>query len=183
MASKQPHTVSELLYCSYANLAMAHYAVSRGLQKYDRTSFMIRARLMKGLSSGTMQIRSFFDDEKHKLSNGARCVYCGSEERLSVDHIFPKVKGGSDSSDNLVCCCKYCNSSKGNKDLMEWYAGKGEFPPLLILRRYLKLVHQFCVENDIMDCLLEELDDSQWPFHLKSIPTDYPAPSSLILSK
>ena len=183
MENNQPHTIADLLYWSYANLAMAHYAVEKGLQKYDRTSFMIRARLMKGLSTGAMQIRSFFDDEKYKLSNGARCVYCGSSEHISVDHIFAKANGGSDSSDNLVCCCRTCNSSKNDADMMEWFASKGEFPPLLILRRYLKLVYQFCENNDILGCPIDEIDDTKWPFRLKNIPTNYPSPSELHLSK
>jgi hypothetical protein len=181
MANTPPLVVSELLYRSYANLAMAHYAVERGLSKYDRTSFIIRARLLKGLTTGEMHIRSFFDDEKVKLSNGARCVYCGSTDNLSVDHIFAKAKGGSDSSDNLVCCCKTCNSSKRDEDLMEWYASKGEFPSLLLLRRYLKLVFQFCETNGIMDSPIDSLDDSGWPFRLKNIPLEFPAPSELRL--
>ena len=102
-------TVSDQIIYSYANLAMADYAVGKGLSKYDRTCFMIRSRLYKGLQSGDMEIHSLFDDEKLKLQNGARCVYCGVS---------------TDISDNLVCACKTCNSSKGKKDLMEWYNDK-----------------------------------------------------------
>ena len=68
-------TVSDQIYYAYANLAMADYAVSKGLIKYDRTCFMIRSRLYKGLQSGDMKIHSLFDDEKLKLQNGTRCVY------------------------------------------------------------------------------------------------------------
>lgn len=182
MAHFQPHTVSELLYYSYANLAMAHEAVQRGRPAYDVTSYSIRAKLKKGLETGKMHIRTFFDDEKFKLANGSRCVYCGSDKEVSVDHIFAKARGGSDSSDNLVCSCKSCNSSKGDRDLMEWYNAKGEFPPLLVLRRYLKLVYQFCLDKDIMKLPIESVDDSEWPFHLKNIPISYPSPSVLLLT-
>ena len=51
-------TVSDQIYYTYANLAMADYAVSKGLSKYDRTCFMIRSRLYKGLQSGDMKIHS-----------------------------------------------------------------------------------------------------------------------------
>ena len=91
MANTPPLLVSDLLYRSYANLAIAHDAVERGLSKYDRTSFIIRARLLKGLTTREMHIRSFFDDEKFKLFNGARCVYCGSTANLSVDHVKGRV--------------------------------------------------------------------------------------------
>lgn len=176
-----PRTVSELLFWSYANLAMAQDGVSRGLGKYDRLSFMIRSRLYKGLSSGKMSVHSLFDDERHKMLSGARCAYCGSEENLSVDHVFPRNLGGTDNADNLVCCCRKCNSSKGDKDLMTWFSERGLFPPLLVLRRYLKLVLQHCVDAGIMDSEIDSVDDSVLPFTLKSIPTDYPAPIALVL--
>lgn len=177
----QVNTVSDLIFWSYANLAMAHDAVDRGVDQYDRTSFMIRSRLYKGLTNGTMQIRSFFDDERYKLENGTRCVYCGSHSNMSVDHLFPRAHGGSDCSDNLVCCCKKCNSSKGDSDLMEWFYGRNEFPSLLLLRRYLKLVYQFCLAAAVMDYDVEAVDDSGWPFRLRNIPTNYPLPDILRL--
>ncbi len=85
-------TVSDQIYYAYANLAMADYAVSKGLIKYDRTCFMIRSRLYKGLQSGDMKIHSLFDDEKLKLQNGTRCVYCGADTEISIDHMIPRIK-------------------------------------------------------------------------------------------
>lgn len=174
-------TIKDLLFWSYANLAMAQDGVSRGIDRYDRTSFMIRSRLFKGLSSGTMQIHSLFDDEKFKIVNGARCVYCGRTDSLSVDHIIPRHSGGSDSSDNLVCCCKTCNSSKGDRNMMEWYRSKDEFPPLMFLRRYLKLVYQLCLEKDILDEPCDNLDSLSLPFRRADVPTDFPGPGMLKL--
>ena len=97
---------------------MAHDGINRGLPTYDKTSFIIRMRMYKGLLSGKLQVSSLFKDERWKMENGARCVYCGSTENLSVDHLFPRIKGGADHVENLVCSCKSCNSSKGKKDLM-----------------------------------------------------------------
>lgn len=44
-----------------------------------------------------------------------RCVYCGSTEKLSIDHIYPWSLGGSDLPSNLQTLCKSCNSKKGAK--------------------------------------------------------------------
>lgn len=44
-------TVGELLHWSYANLAMAHSAITAKAEKYGRTQFMIRSRLYAGLTT------------------------------------------------------------------------------------------------------------------------------------
>jgi 5-methylcytosine-specific restriction endonuclease McrA len=43
-----------------------------------------------------------------------RCVYCGSGDTLTIDHVVPKSMGGRDTWDNLVTACQKCNSKKGN---------------------------------------------------------------------
>lgn len=53
--SPQPDmTIGHLLHASYANLASVDAAVKRGLSKRDRVCWMVRAKLFKGLRSGTM---------------------------------------------------------------------------------------------------------------------------------
>jgi 5-methylcytosine-specific restriction endonuclease McrA len=43
------------------------------------------------------------------------CQKCGTEDRLSVDHIVPRSLGGTDNLDNLEVLCSSCNSSKGGR--------------------------------------------------------------------
>ncbi len=46
------------------------------------------------------------------------CQYCGSQSRdLTIDHILPKRHGGRMSWENLVACCRRCNTKKGDKML------------------------------------------------------------------
>ncbi|MCM0594577.1 MAG: HNH endonuclease [Gloeotrichia echinulata DEX184] len=49
------------------------------------------------------------------------CAYCGSKEFLTVDHLIPVSKGGPDCISNLVPACSFCNGSKGNRDVVNWY--------------------------------------------------------------
>jgi len=52
--------------------------------------------------------------------DGYRCQYCGhSGHDLTVDHLVPKRLGGATSWENLVCCCKRCNTRKGDKTLAQ----------------------------------------------------------------
>ena len=45
------------------------------------------------------------------------CAYCGSVDRLEVDHKYPRSRGGKSSLDNLRWLCLPCNRSK--QDLTE----------------------------------------------------------------
>lgn len=48
--------------------------------------------------------------------DGYRCVYCGtSSAPLTIDHVIPRVRGGTNDWDNLVCCCTFCNNHKGDR--------------------------------------------------------------------
>ena len=129
-----------------------------------------------------MNIKTIFDDEKVKLQTGQICNYCGANENLALDHIFPQKHGGKDDAENLVFACRSCNSSKGKKDLMAWMAFRGDFLPLMIVRRYLKLVYNFCFENDLLDKNVAELATMKLPFDIRLLPTIYPAPNELVLN-
>ena len=47
--------------------------------------------------------------------NEYRCVSCGTHRNLSIDHIIPVARGGSDDVDNLQTMCVPCNTRKGVK--------------------------------------------------------------------
>ncbi len=182
MAKREYKIVKERLFWSYANLAMAHTAVDRKQEKYSTFNFMIRAKLFKGLCDGTMNVRSLFDDEKIKLLSGKKCSYCGSAKDLALDHIFPQKFGGKDVGDNLIYACRSCNSSKGKKDLMEWMVSKRQFPPLMILRRYLKLIIEFCENENLMGVSVEDLENRNYPFNIQYVPVSFPEPNLLIIT-
>jgi 5-methylcytosine-specific restriction endonuclease McrA len=49
--------------------------------------------------------------------DGHMCIYedCGSTENLTLDHLLPKSRGGKNTWENLVTCCKKCNCKKDNR--------------------------------------------------------------------
>jgi len=55
------------------------------------------------------------------MRDGLACCYCGSgvteDAKLTLDHIKPYSKGGSNEAQNLVTCCHKCNSSRGNRSV------------------------------------------------------------------
>lgn len=57
-----------------------------------------------------------------------RCHYCGtgmtrrdnSPTMATVDHIVPRISGGRNNRKNIVAACKWCNSSKGALDALQY---------------------------------------------------------------
>lgn len=47
--------------------------------------------------------------------DGHRCQYCGVADRLTIDHVMPKSRGGRDTWENLAAACVPCNNKKGNR--------------------------------------------------------------------
>ena len=165
-------TVGQRLCWAYACLGMAHAALSKGRSEYVKMDYIIRNRLYNGLLDGSMKLGSLRDDERLKLQLPRVCCYCGQESKLTLDHLIPSLTGGADSADNIVWACRSCNSSKGASDVLEWHGRTGRFPPLLLLRRYLKLAITYCVDNGYVDLQVSECP--QLPFSLAHVPERFP---------
>lgn len=43
------------------------------------------------------------------------CQYCGSKDKICIDHINPKAKGGKSTWENCVSSCKTCNNKKRDR--------------------------------------------------------------------
>jgi hypothetical protein len=114
----------------------------------------------KKLESGEMNWSSSVRDYEKELDRGRICVYCGAATGLSTDHIVPISRAGVDtrvvallhSSDNCVCACKSCNSSKGDRDVFEWYGPErvGDIPKL-VLSKFLKLSYRLHETQGTLD--------------------------------
>ena len=51
-----------------------------------------------------------------------QCQYCGnyfSTDKLTMDHVIPKSRGGKNTWENLVAACKKCNQKKGSRTPQE----------------------------------------------------------------
>lgn len=116
---------------------MAHAAIADGATHYGPKHYAVRGITVRRLLDGSRP-RTLMDEERVKaLTSG--CRICGADERLTLDHLVPTFRGGEDEPANAVWLCRSCNSSKRDRDLLLWLAAKGELPPVLLLRHYLKL--------------------------------------------
>jgi len=51
-----------------------------------------------------------------------QCQYCGMvppRNDLTLDHVVPRSQGGQHTWENLVACCRRCNSRKGGRSPQE----------------------------------------------------------------
>jgi 5-methylcytosine-specific restriction endonuclease McrA len=56
-------------------------------------------------------------------------VYCGRRfavEELSIDHVEPRMRGGDQSTGNLVTACKGCNTLKANQRVSHFLAANAD---------------------------------------------------------
>lgn len=52
--------------------------------------------------------------------DGRKCVCCGAESSLTVDHIRPRCLGGANARVNLMTLCFMCNNEKADLPLGAW---------------------------------------------------------------
>ncbi len=50
--------------------------------------------------------------------DGGRCQYCGKVAE-SIDHVIPRCRGGEHTWENVVACCRRCNTFKGDRLLKD----------------------------------------------------------------
>ena len=93
----------------------------------------------KKLRDGEITISDTIREWEREQELPKVCVFCGSLNDLSTDHLIAKNRGGDDSSDNLVMACRECNSSKGDKGVFEWLGlKKKDNLHRLVAGKYLK---------------------------------------------
>lgn len=91
------------------------------------------------------------------IRDGFECVYCGHKKTLTIDHVFPKSKGGKNSFVNTVTACKECNSAKGDKTIEEanmYFKERGYKPYKPTVYEFIEKYHESLDINN----LLEELE-------------------------
>ncbi len=63
---------------------------------------------------------------KRVYQNKKQCLYCGTTEDLTIEHLTPLKRGGDNSYENLDRSCRDCNQSKSRKTHEEFLKYKEE---------------------------------------------------------
>lgn len=146
MPPKAVRTVRDLIYWQYAKLI----AESAGYGKTKNYGFIMDR--FKQLKNGEIQWSGSIREYIKEREKQNECIYCGSKDSLSTDHLVPKSRGGPDTGDNAITACRRCNSSKGNRGVYEWYGieRRNELPRI-VEGKYLKLLYTFHEKEGTLD--------------------------------
>lgn len=76
------------------------------------------------------------------IRDGLSCAYCGrgveDEIGLTLDHLKPRIRGGSNKSHNLITSCFRCNSARSDRQLVDFClklsVASGEMPDAIRAR-------------------------------------------------
>lgn len=108
-------------------------------------------------------------DIKNRLldETGHRCAHCGTHiephKNMTLEHIIPLNKGGTNAEANLTVLCKDCNDDKSDKILTPaWY----QFLPEDKQAAVEKLIYEYC---DSVDYLSE---NNIFPFDMFDVGAD-----------
>ena len=88
----------------------------------DKVKAQTERRRIRKLSNAQYEIT---EKELSKLYESS-CIYCGSNNRITLDHIIPISRGGTHGIGNIAPACLSCNSSKRDKTITEWRKLKGK---------------------------------------------------------
>lgn len=69
------------------------------------------------LTKGKSYLKNAYSELKEERGY---CYICGSNIGLTIDHVIPISKGGSNDKSNLRLACEYCNSFKADKTIQEF---------------------------------------------------------------
>jgi hypothetical protein len=138
-------TIRDLIYWQYAKII----SESSGMGKTQYPFLMNR---FKNLQSGEIEWSGSIREYVREREMPNQCIYCGSTEGLSCDHLIPRDRNGPDTSDNAVMACKSCNSSKGDKGVYEWFKlERRDDLPRVVEGKYLKLLYKLHEERGTLD--------------------------------
>ncbi|MDQ3743106.1 MAG: HNH endonuclease [Acidobacteriota bacterium] len=99
------------------------YAVALGIIRDYETYCLERAARKAEVDKHVKAQRKIIASKRKEFilalekRDGLFCQACGSVENLVIDHILPLCDGGFSELENLQLLCRFCNGSKGIRDM------------------------------------------------------------------
>lgn len=138
-------TIKDLIYWQYAKLISKSAGLGINARAFQTKKFI---ELRDGIIKWSTTVREW----EKEFDNPNVCIYCGSKENLTTEHILPTCCGGPNIPDNVIRVCKTCNSKKQGKRLYEWTGlDKKDTINRIAEGKYLKLLYSLHENNGTLD--------------------------------
>lgn len=90
---------------------------------HKRQVIVERRRARKANATGSFSSEQW----KARLAYyGGKCIYCGTDQNIQIEHRIPLSRGGTNWPSNLVPACQTCNCRKGTKTEKEFKSENAE---------------------------------------------------------
>lgn len=137
-------TIEEEIFYEYAKL------ISRSTMG-GRINYRFVSDRFKALRDGKATMSGTNREWQREQELPNECVFCGVSENLQVDHLIPRSRGGSDSADNIVWSCNFCNASRGDKGVFQWLGLKDKDKlHRLVAGKYLKQLYELHADHETL---------------------------------
>jgi hypothetical protein len=153
MPDREVKSIRHLIHFQYAKI-IAKSAFGPNAKK---THYGFIKNTFRVMISDEKKWSDILREDKQLVDAKKECIYCGSKDNLSWEHIVPKsllINNQCPECDkiqgihNQILACKSCNSRKGTKGLYHFYAElypdvkklSDQLPPLLE-KKYLKTIY------------------------------------------
>lgn len=91
------------------------YCVVCGIDR-KRTDEAIARRERKAMKAAGLRRPTTYRRSRLVARDGEFCQYCGAlDADLTIDHLLPRSRGGTNQLENLVLACFSCNQRKGDR--------------------------------------------------------------------
>jgi len=91
-------------------LKFSENPISTGIKEFVRPLIIRLLKYIKFRPTGIKVNRNRI----YRRDNN-ECGYCGSHRQLTIDHIVPRSRGGTNDWNNLITCCHKCNLNKADR--------------------------------------------------------------------
>jgi len=163
MPDREVKTIRDRIYFQYAKI-IAKSAFGPDAKKI---AYGFIKKKFHDFQKNEMHWSDILREDKQFIQSEKACIYCGSTEDLTWDHIVPKslvINDRCSACDkiqgvhNLIWACKRCNSEKGTKGVYRFFRDRNpddakffDHIPALLEKKYLKTIYYCHICNGTID--------------------------------
>lgn len=126
---RHPDKVAEQKRRAYLRDPMKHIERSRAYREKnpDAGREWKQANILKVRESTNRRRKAILENGRYEITEKflrrlyeSPCAFCGSRNRIEMDHVIPVSRGGYHGEGNLQPLCKACNAAKRDKLMIEF---------------------------------------------------------------